>query len=95
VMFLAPGETKPVIARLLSPGGDAVPVSLAVAATPGLTARIDSAFRQVYAADGSLMQFPDLTEQRLLVTMDGAIDAGIVTVTAGDIAEELSVSRRP
>ena len=95
VMFLAPGETKPVIARLFSPEGTQVHADLAVSASPGLTARIDSTFRQVYAADGSLMQFPDLTEQRLLVTMESAVETGVVRVIAGDIVQELAVRPRP
>ena len=94
-MFLAPGETKPVIARLFSPEGTQVPADLVVSASAGLTARVDSTFRQVYAADGSLMQFPDLTEQRVLVTMESAVATGVVTVVAGDIVQELAVRRRP
>lgn len=95
VMFLAPGETKQAIVRYFQEVGDQAHVDLAVAASSGITARIDSTFRQVYAADGSLMQFPDLTEQRLLVTLVEAVDQGTVTVTGGEISSELLVKRRP
>ena len=95
VMYLGPGETKPVIARFFGPGGDQAHVDLSVETTPGLEARVDSTFRPVYAADGSLIQFPDLTEQRLLVTLTGAIDEGTVTVSGGEVSARLRVRRRP
>ena len=91
VMFLAPGETKPVLVRYFLPDGDLAHADLTLSASGGITARIDSTFRRVYSGDGSLIQPADLTEQRLLVTLTGETDEGAVTVSAGAISRALRV----